>query len=99
VLSGPRKLLASIKYQNAPAVVAKPLGIFIPLAESWLYISPSEAFFPPTEGTSVILISLKNLIYFITPVLESDYGVPPAIVRVILQLILRALKTLIIMLK
>ena len=38
-------------------MTAKPLGTFTPLGVSSRYISPSEAFLPPTSGTSSIPIS------------------------------------------
>ena len=41
--------------RNAWAVVAKPPGTRTPAVASWLIISPSEAFLPPTDSTSVIL--------------------------------------------
>jgi hypothetical protein len=37
----------------ASAVTAKPFGIFTPFGTSSRYISPREAFFPPTRGTSL----------------------------------------------
>ncbi len=40
--------------RNANAVVANPPGTRTPDADSWLIISPSEAFLPPTESTSVM---------------------------------------------
>src|SRR5208337_185626 len=50
--------------QNASAVIANPLGIFTPaFVRSW-YISPSEAFLPPTLATSSFLISSNQRIYF-----------------------------------
>ena len=46
--------------RKACAVVAKPPGTRTPLADSWLMSSPSEAFLPPTDSTSVILSSSKG---------------------------------------
>src|SRR6185437_5501616 len=43
--------------------MAKPFGTRTPSFESFRYISPSEAFLPPTSGTSSIPISSKNLRY------------------------------------
>ena len=40
--------------------MAKPCGTRTPWAESFWYISPSDAFFPPTDGTSSIPISSKK---------------------------------------
>ena len=45
---------ASRKSRNASAVVAKPSGTRRPAADNWLSISPSDAFLPPTDSTSVI---------------------------------------------
>ena len=42
------------KSRNASAVVAKPPGTRTPAPDSWLIISPSDAFLPPTESTSVM---------------------------------------------
>ena len=40
--------------RNADAVVAKPPGTRMPAPASWLIISPSDAFLPPTSSTSVM---------------------------------------------
>ena len=45
-------------------VVAKPSGILIPFMVNFWYISPNDAFLPPTWGRLFISISLKNIIYF-----------------------------------
>ena len=45
---------------NAAAVVAKPLGTRTPASLRCRYISPSDAFFPPTVGTSSIEISSNH---------------------------------------
>ena len=66
---GLRRLFASIKSQNACAVVAKPLGTAIPFFERLLIISPNDAFLPPTSPTSCMPISLKKRIYCITKLL------------------------------
>jgi regulator of PEP synthase PpsR (kinase-PPPase family) len=42
------------KSRKASAVVAKPPGTRTPASASWLIISPSEAFLPPTDSTSVM---------------------------------------------
>src|SRR3546814_1773185 len=42
------------KSRKASAVVAKPPGTRTPALDSWLIISPSDAFLPPTESTSVM---------------------------------------------
>src|SRR5258706_14158168 len=52
-----------MKSRNAAAVVAKPSGTRTPRDASWLIISPSEAFLPPTRSTSVIRSSLKGTTY------------------------------------
>ena len=44
------------------AVTAKPSGTIIPLFESDEYISPSEAFLPPTLEMSLMFISEKCFI-------------------------------------
>ncbi len=49
--------------QYASAVTAKPLGILTPCCASSRYISPSEAFLPPTRGTSPIVISSNQRMY------------------------------------
>src|SRR5579872_304621 len=41
--------------------MAKPLGTRMPFADRRPYISPSEAFLPPTRGTSSMPIASKNL--------------------------------------
>src|SRR3970282_2457373 len=46
------------------AVTAKPLGMLMPIGFSWQYISPREAFLPPTFPMSVMLIWLKNRMCF-----------------------------------
>ncbi len=51
-------------YQYASAHIANPLGVLTPLGVSSWYISPREAFFPPTIGTSSIPISFNHFIYF-----------------------------------
>ncbi len=40
--------------RKAKAVVAKPPGTRMPARASWLIISPSDAFLPPTRSTSPI---------------------------------------------
>ncbi len=40
--------------RNADAVVAKPPGTRMPAPDSWLIISPSDAFLPPTASMSSI---------------------------------------------
>ena len=47
----------------ADAVTAKPCGIRIPNGVKELYISPSDAFFPPTRGTSELDSSEKLRMY------------------------------------
>ncbi len=42
------------KSRKASAVVAKPPGTRTPAPDSWLIISPRDAFLPPTESTSVM---------------------------------------------
>ncbi len=54
----------SSKYLYAVAVIENPLGIGTPFFESVEYISPKEAFFPPTSGTSLIVVSLNHKINF-----------------------------------
>ena len=44
----------------ASAVTAKPLGTGTPVGMSSRYISPSEAFLPPTYATSPIEISERT---------------------------------------
>ena len=44
-------------------MVAKPLGTLIPCGVSSRYISPSDAFLPPTSGTSSMPISSKKRMY------------------------------------
>ena len=39
----------------------KPFGTFTPFAVSSRTISPSEAFFPPTSGTSSMPVSANHL--------------------------------------
>ena len=46
--------------REAAAVTANPLGTRIPAAPSLLIISPSEAFFPPTEGMSRLPVSASH---------------------------------------
>ncbi len=48
------------KRRKACAVVAKPPGTRTPEAASWLIISPSEAFLPPTASMSLILSCSKG---------------------------------------
>src|SRR5690606_3576784 len=40
------------KSRKASAVLAKPPGTRTPAPDSWLIISPNDAFLPPTESTS-----------------------------------------------
>jgi hypothetical protein len=47
--------------RKASAVMAKPSGTFTPLLASSRTISPSEAFLPPTSGTSSIVMSANHL--------------------------------------
>jgi hypothetical protein len=54
------------KDQKALEVVAKPSGTKTPSEDNSLYISPREAFFPPTLATSFIESSLNFLINFIS---------------------------------
>ena len=42
-------------------MVAKPSGTRTPAAASWLIISPSEEFLPPTESTSDERNSMKSM--------------------------------------
>lgn len=51
------------KSRNASAVVAKPVGTRTPASESWLIISPSDAFLPPTISTSVIRNCSNGITY------------------------------------
>ncbi len=51
---GSSSLLCAMKSSKACAVVANPPGTRTPVAASWLISSPSDAFFPPTEATSVM---------------------------------------------
>ena len=53
VATGTRRRLASTKRQYACAVVAKPDGTFTPRLARCRTISPSDAFLPPTWGTSI----------------------------------------------
>ncbi len=45
----------------ADAVVAKPSGTRTPADASWLIISPSDEFLPPTESTSVERSCVKSM--------------------------------------
>ena len=56
---GARSLCAR-NSRNAVAVVANPPGTRMPAAASWLIISPSEAFLPPTSSTSVMRSSFER---------------------------------------
>src|SRR3989339_28212 len=51
----------SAKWRYACAVRAKPFGTITPFDESSRYISPKDAFFPPTTGTSPIPSSLNHI--------------------------------------
>jgi hypothetical protein len=53
ITTGTRRRLASTKRQYACAVVAKPDGTFTPRLARCRTISPSDAFLPPTWGTSI----------------------------------------------
>ena len=53
--------LCSRNSRNANAVVAKPPGTRIPAWPSWLIISPSDAFLPPTWSTSPIRRPSKGI--------------------------------------
>src|SRR5450830_66776 len=55
--------LCSRKSRKACAVVAKPPGTRTPAPASWLIISPSDAFLPPTDSTSVMRRFSKETTY------------------------------------
>src|SRR5690606_10534590 len=61
--------------RKASAVVAKPPGTRTPAPASWLIISPSEAFLPPTESTSVMRSCSKDTTYDIKSPLKIEESV------------------------
>ncbi len=66
-----------MKRLYAKDVVAKPFGTETPFLFSSRYISPRDAFFPPTIGTSVILKSLNGrtrafLLNIVSPDVVND---------------------------
>src|SRR5690606_10058878 len=61
--------------RNASAVVAKPPGTRTPAPANWLIISPSEAFLPPTESTSVMRSCSKDTTYDIKSPLKIEESV------------------------
>src|SRR3989338_1012413 len=59
------KLLCDKNCRYASAVVAKPSGTHTPSADKCEIISPNEAFFPPTMGTSFMPTFLSAITYCI----------------------------------
>jgi hypothetical protein len=67
------------------AVVAKPPGTRTPASASWLIISPSEAFLPPTDSTSVMRRFSNGATYTLSPAAAGSGAFSTAVDRLVMM--------------